>query len=197
MKLLGKSSAYESILAYYQDEKAETDLTPFEKAKLDRVNEAFTLIRNYKGTAEAVAILRKRFPDISRATAYRDCADAISLFGDISKSTKEGIRHLATEIVRDAIAVARLKNDAGAMIKGAMAISKINGVNMTDPDAVDWAALEPHTYVLGLDPEMLKALQRMLTGGKVDLTPLSDMMKSQAEDAVIISETPNDADAKS
>lgn len=188
MKLLGKATHYDRIVAYMKDENAEVDLTAHEKSMLDRWMEAFTLMRNYNSTADTAAILMKRFPGLSRATAYRDCSNAISLFGDISKSTKEGIRHLTTEIIRDAIELARSKNDGANMIKGAVAIARVNGVNDTDPDLPDFELLEPHTYELGLDDKMIGALRSMIAGGKVDLGMIVDAMSAGAVDAEYVEE---------
>ena len=187
MKLLGKTSHYDKILAYMKNPNAEiSELTDHEREMLDRWNEAFSLMRNYNTTADAAAILMKRFPGLSRATAYRDCSNAISLFGDISKSTKEGIRHLSTEITRDAIQIARIKNNEDAMIRGAESIAKINGVNINDPDLPDFDQLEPHTYELSLPDNAIRALQYMIASGKIDLNGLVNTMAETAEDAEII-----------
>ncbi|RZL12781.1 MAG: hypothetical protein EOO89_18920 [Pedobacter sp.] len=125
----------------------------------------------------------KRFPGLSRATAYRDCANSISLFGDISVATKEGIKHLSSEIVRDAIAIARLTNNAKEMRQGALALAKINGVNVTDPDLPDFNKLEPHTYELGLPETLIKVLIEMAKTGKMDLTQVVNNMSNFAIDA--------------
>lgn len=186
MKALGKNTSYERILAHMREELAESDLSDFEKYKLTRLHEAFTFLRQWKTTQDAVALLLKRFPGISKATAYRDCADAISLFGDISKSTKEGIRHLSTELLREAAVLAKAKNDPEAMIKAALAMAKVNGVNITDPDAFNWAALEPHIYKYAVDPITLAAMRQMVNGGKVDLGGIVEAMNANAEEAVII-----------
>lgn len=182
MKKLGKKTSYDNIIAFLKDENAEVDLTDHEKLMLTRWNEAFSLMRNYSSTSDAAAILMKRFPGLSRATAYRDCSHAVSLFGDIAKSTKEGIRHLATEIIRDAIAIARAKNNEDGMIKGGVAIAKVNGVNLTEAETFKWDELEPHTYELALDPDIVRAMRSMIKGGKIDLSPVTDVMNSQAED---------------
>lgn len=187
MKALGKSNHYETILAYVTDPDANVEiLSEKERNMLDRWMEAFTLQRNYSSTSDSAAILMKRYPDISRATAYRDCVCAISLFGDISKATKEGIRHLATEITKDAIIIARLKNNEDGMMKGAKNLASINGVNLTDPDMVDFSKLEPHTYNLNLPPQAVSAILQMLNGGKVDLTEMVSRMQDTAEDAEVI-----------
>lgn len=189
MRLIGKVSQYDKIVAYLKNPDAEaSDLTLKEQQMLDRWNEAFTLLRNYNSTADAAAILMKRFPGISRATAYRDCAAAISLFGDISRSTKDGIKHLTTEISLDAINIARIKNNEDSMLKGAKIIADINGVNTTDPDLPDFSRLEPHTYVLGMPEEFVSVMKQMISGGKIDLTQMVNNVASNAEDAVIVEE---------
>lgn len=186
MKLLGKTSHYERIVAYMSDRLAESELTDHEKTLINRWNEAFTLMRNYNSMADAAALLMKRFPGLSRASAYRDCSNAMSLFGDITKATKEGIRHLSTEIVRDSIEMARSANDYSEMRQGAKDIAAINGVNLNDPDMPDFDQLEPHTYDISLDPITLQALQQMIKSGKIDLSEVVNNMASHAEDAEII-----------
>lgn len=190
MKLLGKKTSYDKVLAFMKDELAESELTEHEQQMVIRWNEAFTLMRKFMSAADAAAILMKRFPGLSRATAYRDIANAISLFGDISATKKDGIRHLSTEMIKDAYAIALARNDADAMIKAAVAIAKVNGVNINDPDTFNWAELEPHKYVLGIDEKMQKALQSMIRGGKIDLTMFVDAVAAQADDATIILDEP-------
>lgn len=189
MRLIGKQSHYERILAYLKDpDGTDDDLTDKEKEMVTRWMEAFTLQRNYTSASDAAAILMKRFPNISRATAFRDCSAALSLFGDLNKATKEGIRHLATEITKDAINIARVKNNEDAMMKGAKNIAQINGVNLTDPDMPDFNDLEPHTYNITLPPAALQVIMGMVKGGRVDLTDMVKQMQNIAEDAQIIDE---------
>ena len=181
MKLIGKVSQYEKIVAFMKDpEGDETGLTEHDKETITRWMEAFTFLRNYNSSADASALMMKRFPEISRATAYRDLATALSLFGDISKSTKEGIRHLASEIVKDAIDMARNNNDYDAMMRGGNSLAKINGVNILDPDAIDFAALAPHNFQIVLPDGVLDFLKSMIKTGRVDF---SDMINHIAEDA--------------
>lgn len=186
MKLIGKVSQYEKIQAFMRDpEGDESGLTEHDRKTLLRWMEAFTLQRNYNSTADASAILMKRFPEISRATAYRDLANSLSLFGDISKATKEGIRHLATEIVRDAIEMARNNNDYDAMMRGGNSIAKINGVNILDPDAIDFAALAPHNFEIVLPEGVLNVLVGMVKTGRVDFSDMVNNIAETATDATI------------
>jgi len=190
MKLLGKLSQYDKIANYMKDPSGDiSTLSDHDKNTLDRWMEAFTLMRNYNSYADATAILRKRFPGLSRATAYRDCANAISLFGDFAKASKDGIKHLTTEMVSEAYGIARAKNNEDGMTKAALAIARINGVNTTDPDLPDFDQLEPHEYVIGLPPAYLSVIEQMISGGRVDLTDMSNAMAAVAEDAIIVNDT--------
>lgn len=185
-KLIGKVSQYDRIIAYMTNPDAElSELSAHDQEVLNRWMEAFTMLRNYKNTYDTAALLMKRFPGLSRAQAYRDCANSVSLFGDISGSSKEGIRHLSTEIVKDAIVMARAKNNEDGMIKGALAIAKINGVNDNDPDLPNFALLEPHEYVLGLPDQLIGLLLEMGKNGKMDLTQVVNNMRHFAIDAEV------------
>ncbi|SDM40533.1 hypothetical protein [Pedobacter antarcticus] len=187
MKKLTKSSQYEKIVAHMTDPNSDgSGLTPHEQEMCNRWNEAWTLIRNYHSTSDAAAILMKRFPGLSRATAYRDCTNAVSMFGDISKSTKEGIRHLSTEIIKDSVAIARLKNNEDGMRLGGLAIAKVGGVNDTDPDLPDFSLLESNTYEFALPESFMNVLQVMVSGGKIDLRDMVNSIGKHAEEAIIV-----------
>lgn len=190
MRLVGKVSSYDKIIAYMTSPEGESnDLTDHERKMLDRWMVAFNFQREYKSTTQSADMLMKMYPGLSRATAYRDCAAAISLFGDISKATKEGIRHLATEITKDAISLAKENLDYDAMIRGAATIAKINGVNLIDPDMPDFEKLAPHTFNISLPPVALNALMDMLKGGRVDLTSMVAKMQEGAQDVEFTEET--------
>src|SRR3546814_13104282 len=91
MRLIGKKSSYDNIVTYLKNPSAETELTPKEQEMLNRWMEASTLLRNYNSYADVAAILMKRFPGMSRATAFRACAPAESVFGDIgSEERRDG-----------------------------------------------------------------------------------------------------------
>lgn len=185
MKQIGKLTQLERLreCALSMDGDVST-LSEHDQLVYNRWNEAFTMLRNYKSVSDAVALLMKRYPGLSRPTAYRDCANALQLFGDIVGSSKEGLRHLAIEMVRDGAAIARATNDAKGLIRAGLAIERIGGINKNDPDLPDFSKLEPHQYVLGLPPTLVKMLEEMGKTGRIDLTQVVDNMANFAEDAV-------------
>jgi len=189
MKLLGSVSKYEKIVAYMSNPDAQvTDLTEHEQYMLQRWTSAYTMQRAYKSIPDTAAILMKLYPGLSRATAFRDCRDSISLFGDISKSTKEGIRNLAMEMVKDGAAIHKAKQDGDGLIKAGNTLAKVGGVNITDPDLPDFTKLEPHQYVLGLPDQLVNLLIEMGKTGRIDLTQVVNNMGNFAEEAQEVEE---------
>lgn len=186
MRLIGKRSSYDNIIAYLKNPAGDSQLTEKEKEMLNRWMEAFTLVRNYNSYADAAAILMKRYPGMSRATAFRACSQAESVFGDISKTKKDGIRFFASEVVRDAIQIARIKNNEAVMISGARALVEVTGANQDDPDMPDWNDLEPHTYEIALPEQYVAVLHQIASAGKIDLGELVNRASAVAEDAKVI-----------
>ena len=90
-----KDTHFENVLASYLDE-TKIVLSPLEEEMKKRWETAFSLLLNWHGREQAVKILKEQF-DISLATAYRDINRALSLFGDITKSRKEGWRYIIFE----------------------------------------------------------------------------------------------------
>ena len=179
--LIGNISVYQKIVNYMKDPD-NGDLTESEQTLVNRWIEAWTLMRENDSMARTVKIMQFKYPNMSRAQCYQDCANAISMFGDISKASKEGIRNLCSEIVKDAIRMARIQNKPGIMIQGAKELAMINGVNEVDVEAPNFALLEPHIYNIMLDDNSMKVLSKILnTKGVINLD-------ENVEDAVIVSE---------
>ena len=189
MKLIGKISSYDKIVAHLKKPRGvASELTAHEEHMLERWQKAYSLIRNYTVRGEAAAIMMKLYPEISRATAFRDVANAISLFGNISETTKEGIRHMAGEMIAEGFALAKIKNNEVAMIAAGEKYANVHGVNSNDPDIPDFDKIEPHTYEISLPPNAIAALQAMVSNGAISLGGLVNEMGKHAEEAQIVNE---------
>jgi len=189
MNLIGNLSKYDKIQAYMTNPDAViTDLSEHEREMLDRWQEAYTMQRKYTSVSDTVAILMKRFPGLSKATAYRDCRDSMNLFGDIIKAKKDAMRNLALEMVKDGARIANAEKDSKGLIRAGLAIARIAGVNVTDPDLPDFSKWEPHQYVLGLDKGLVNMLRAMTKSGRIDLSQVVTNMGNIADDAVEVSD---------
>lgn len=186
-KLLQKDNNQEAIIAYLRDPDGEIEnLSYKQKQLLDYYTDAYTVMRNYNSVPDAINVLiklsEKRGDKISRSTARRYVYDAMDVYGYSSKIKREGIQHFATEVMRDAIAMAREQRDPKTMIAGAEKIAALNGSDELE-GPTNFELLEPHLIEIMLDPEAMKML-KMLTGkGAVDLdTLMGNVMNSMAED---------------
>mgnify|MGYP003120132968 CR=1 FL=1 len=95
MKLVAaQESHFEKVLASYLSDDIE--LSPFQQDMKNRIKTAFSLLLNFRGREQAVKALVEQF-DISTATAYRDIGNALKIYGDVNKASKEGMRYIIFE----------------------------------------------------------------------------------------------------
>lgn len=187
MKLL-KDNNRDEIIAFLKNPEEIHDLTEKQKKLLEYYVDAYTLHRNYNSIPDTITILVKlserRGEKISSATARRYIYDAMDIFGMASEMKREAIRHLSSEIIMDAIAIAREQGDPKTMINGAKELAALNG--SADPEAPNFDLLEPHLYEILVDQQALKAIQILTGKGTVDLDALTgNVMNSMAEDVKI------------
>lgn len=187
-KLLQKDNNQEAIITYLRDPDADIKLLSYkQKQLLDYYTDAYTVMRNYNSVPDAINILiklsEKRGDRISRSTARRYVYDAMDVFGYSSKIKREGILHYSTEVMRDAIAMAKEQQDPKTMIMGAKEVAALNGADEIDGPNFD--LLEPHIIEILLDPVAMKLIKTLAGKGSLDLdTLMGNAMNSLAEDAV-------------
>lgn len=185
--LIGKDTNRDVIIAYLSaPDAAEDTLTVKQQQLLDYYVDAYTLVRNYTSIPDAINILvklsQKRGETISKATARRYIYDALEIFGYVSEMKTEAIQHLSTQIILDAIRMAKNAGDHKSMIDGAEKLHKINP--KIDANTPNWDLLEPHQIVIQLDPGAQKVMEMLGNKGYVDLDKLmGNAMNSMAEEA--------------
>ena len=86
---------FETILASFLDEES-VELTDFQQKMKERIMTSFSLLLNWHSREQAAKVLMQQF-DISQATAYRDIGNALRIYGDINKASKEGMRYIIFE----------------------------------------------------------------------------------------------------
>jgi hypothetical protein len=188
VKRLDDPSSYGKILAFLEDPQAENGLTDHEIVLAKRYQDAYVMYRDCKSRSETVAKLMKVHM-ISRAQAYRAVSTAISLFGDAAKLSVDGARHLVTEIILEGINLARKLQKPGIMILGAERLGK--AWNVENPTEEAMAAIQPHTYILNLDPQSLLILSKMANTGSIDFTKFLENLPIQDADYTEIKDQPS------
>lgn len=92
---------------------------------------------------------------ISQSQAYRDIADMDEVFGDIQSSSKEYIRYIVNETLKEAIALARDRNDAKSMVAAASALAKYARLDQPDTPKLPFDKIIPQTIEYTADPSVL------------------------------------------
>ncbi|MBJ6109443.1 hypothetical protein JAO73_10490 [Hymenobacter sp. BT523] len=144
-------TALDRIKASYLNEGAEAKLTADEKRRKEELEGAHGLLVNYHSLEQAVPLLMGRY-SISKATAYRRCTEAMRLFGDVTRSYKDGIRHILYEY---------------AMKVFQLAAGRKNEFKQPDPDLKAMnAAIKNMAMLKGLDKEDSSALTPEVLGDR-------------------------------
>lgn len=143
------------IKASFLSEGAEEKLTAEEKVRKEQLEAAHGLLVNYHSLEQAVPLLVGRY-GISKATAYRRCNEAIRLFGDVTRSYKDGIRHILYEFAMKVFQLAAgRKNefkqpdpDLKAMNTAIKNMAMLKGLDKMDDNALTPELLGNRTFVL-------------------------------------------------
>ncbi|WP_139252255.1 hypothetical protein [Hymenobacter psychrotolerans] len=144
-------TALDRIRASYLNEGAEERLTDDDKKRKEQLEAAHGLLVNYHSMEQAVPLLTGRF-DISRATAYRRCTEAIRLFGDVTRSYKDGIRHILYEFAMKVFQLAATAKppDLKAMNASIKNMAILKGLDKDDSNALTPEVLANRSYVLNI-----------------------------------------------
>ena len=144
-------TALDRIKAAYLDESAEARLSADERARKEQLEAAHGLLVNYHSLEQAVPLLMGRY-GLSRATGYRRCTEAMRLFGDVTRSYKDGIRHILYEF---------------AMKVFQLAAGRKNEFKQPDPDLKAMnTAIKNMAMLKGLDKQDSSALTPEVLGSK-------------------------------
>lgn len=160
-----KDTHFENVLASYLDE-SKIKLTPLELEMKKRWETAFSLLINWKSREQAVKILKDQF-NVSLATAYRDINRALSLFGDITKSRKEGWRYLIFEYNQQLFQMAIKDKNLETMGKCLDRMIKLADLDKEE-NAFNPEKLQAQIYEINVPKSIEKALMTVLKTGNVD-----------------------------
>lgn len=162
-------TSLDRIRATYLNEAAESRLTADDKLRKEQMEAAHGLLVNYHSMEQAVPLLVGRF-SISRATAYRRCTDAIRLFGDVTRSYKDGIRHILYEFSMKVfqLAASAKPPDLKAMNASIKNMAVLKGLDKDDGNALTPEVLANRTYVLSITLEGANGKAKNINLGNLD-----------------------------
>ena len=168
---LQPDTTFDKIFLWYVDKEGKIQLTSKEEAIRQRWSAAFALLCNYHSPQQAIPLLMKEF-DISQAQAYRDIRNAINLFGDISKSEKEGYRHILHEYTMKIFQIAAKDGNLEIMMKSVTTMMKLRGLDRDDPYVPDFSNIQPPSVEITIPTDIQVFLSQILQKGVVDVSNL-------------------------
>jgi hypothetical protein len=178
----------EVVSAWYRADDADTwNLTDRQeeiRRRVDFAKAQFIARSGYEDTMNAIAT---EF-GCGIATARRDIAQAMNLFGQLDKVPKEAHRARAIDMALETFKVAQKLEDPTGMAKATAAYISATGLDKDDPDAVDIEKLmKERTYVEVLDPALRELLLNFLaqSGGSVDVSRLFEHIYASKNDEYI------------
>jgi len=157
---------FENILASYLEEKQIT-LSPLEEEMKKRWEAAFSCLLNFHSREQTVKVLMGQFGGISMATAYRDINRALSLFGDITKSRKEGWRYIIFEYNQKLFQMATKDKNLETMGKCLDRMIKLADLDKEE-SPFNLEKLQAQTYNISLPKAVEAAFKVMIAKGVID-----------------------------
>jgi hypothetical protein len=153
----GTETPLDRIRASYLQEGGEKRLSKSDLELREQLQATHALLTQYHSPQQVVKILQERY-QFSQPTAYRRLRDTTELFGDVTKTSKEGVRDMLFEYsMRVFQLAAGRKNefklpdpDLKAMNTAIARMSKLKGLDDKDNNALTPEMLARNTYVVNL-----------------------------------------------
>jgi hypothetical protein len=166
----------EAVRDYYLNANARRPvvLTETQEAYRQRLVAVWTLLCRFHSDEQVKVIHMKNYK-ISIDTAYRDIRNAISLFGDVRNTEKEGRRHILYEWCVRTWQMAADKGDHKSMNRALENMIKLMGLDKDAGDAPNFEELQPSMVVTALPEGMEQSILAMLGGGAINLNKIPDL----------------------
>ena len=120
-----------------------------------------------KSLEQTVKLLCARY-DISKATAYRRCRDASTLFADVTRTHKDGERQVLYEMAMKAYRMAMKNGDAKGANGAIGNMVKLKGLDKEDSAALTPEVLGSKNYYLTLQVGEGKGRQKNIDLGQLE-----------------------------
>jgi len=153
----GTETPLDRIRASYMQEGGEARLSKSDLVLREQLQATHALLLQYHSPQQAVKIIQERF-SLSQPTAYRRLRDTTELFGDVTRTSKEGVRDMLFEMTMRVFQLAaaakdEYKNprpDLKAMNTAIARMAKLKGLDEKDNNALTPEMLARNTYVVNL-----------------------------------------------
>jgi hypothetical protein len=181
---------FDRLYYSYFSEEVESMLTEAEKRHRERVDEAWHHMVGRKSALTAAEWLQSKH-GVSRATAFRIVRDALELFGDVVKTSKDAKRRLLWEYSLKGLDKSLEIEDMRAYAAILKNMTTFEGLNLED-NTFDGEVLKAHTYLVQI--ESPGGQQLRFNADKIDELPLDqyELVQDAVENMTISGETMED-----
>jgi hypothetical protein len=142
------TTSFDRIYYSYLSEEVEALLTEQELRHRARMDEAWHDMVQRKSPLSAAQLLQATH-DMSRATAYRIVRDALQVFGDVVKTSKDAKRRLLWEYSLKGLDKSLELEDMRAYAAILKNMTTFEGLNLDD-NTFDGESIQAHTYMIVL-----------------------------------------------
>ena len=139
-------TSFDRIYFSYLSEEVEALLTEPELKHRERIDEAWHYMVKRKSPMAAAEWLQAK-RSVSRATAYRIVRDALQVFGDVVKTSKDAMRRLLWEYSLKGLDRCLKDGDMRAYAAILKNMTTFQGLNLDD-NTFDGEAIQAHTYII-------------------------------------------------
>ena len=128
---------------------------------------SFSLLLNWHSREQACKVLMQQF-DISQATAYRDIGNALKIYGDVNKSSKEGWRYVVMEYNQKLLQLATKEKNLSEMGRALDRMMKLAELDKEE-NLINLEKLANLDIEIKISKSSERALDKMSQSGVVDL----------------------------
>jgi hypothetical protein len=170
--------------SYFSDE-VDAMLTESERVYRTRVDEAWHHMVGRKSAISAADFLQSQH-GVSRATAYRIVRDALQLFGDVVKTSKDAKRRLLWEYSLKGLDECMKLGDMRAYAAILKNMTTFEGLNLED-NSFDGEAIQAHTYLIQIGAGGAAGGELRFNANAVDELPADqyELVKDAVENMTI------------
>ncbi|ALU25267.1 hypothetical protein HX071_08595 [Myroides marinus] len=159
-------STMDKLRAYYIDPDKHELSDHLEKLR-NRYQHAYNLKMNYFSNKQIVTVWQKEY-GLSQAQAYLDIRDALNLFGEVNKISKEAKRNLLFEYSTALLQRARERGDQKSEAKAIDLMGKYGDLSEDDIAQFNKEKFENVDVTISVHKDLEKALLAQLVNGSVD-----------------------------
>ncbi len=171
---------FENILASY-DPESRIKLSKHEQELKNRWKSAYNMLTQWTDKTRVAAMLEDQH-EISTASAYRDMANAIRLYGSFAKADKEGYRHIMI-IKREQLMEIALDRDELDIVE--RCLTKLENLYGLHDDELQFnlEKIENLNLEVTIHDKSVKQLDALIKkGGVLDFNDIQDIEYEEVEE---------------